>query len=45
MKKLYFNNQLVLKGGIGDFLNLLHQFIGAEIRTTDKENYFLILND
>lgn len=45
MLKLFYNEKEILQGGLADFLGILHNFIGAELRTNDKKNYFLILND
>lgn len=45
MLKLFYKNNLIMSGGLVDFLSILHNFVGAELKTTDKKNYFLILND
>lgn len=45
MLKLFYNGKMIMKGNLDSLLSLLHQFMGAEMKTTDKINYYLTINN
>lgn len=47
MLKLFYKELLVMQSdNVVDFLDLMHQLEGNPLmKTNDKKNYFLILND